>query len=180
MYKRIADACSKPLWLYYSSNWSRPMPPDFVAGLKGYPNIAGVKYSTKNAVDNLKVISLSDDDFQVITAVAAQLYACLCMGVKAHTSSLGSSMPDELINIYEHFQAGRLQESLKAQKRLNEFMAAMPKDARSSNFLMAAEEKYILKLRGICDEYVSTYYKGLSEDNKRLIEDLVRQYEIIP
>lgn len=179
MYKRMADACPKPLWLYYSSNWSRPMPPDFVARMKGYPNIAGVKYSTKNSVDNLKVISLADDDFQVITAVAGQFYACLCMGVKAHTTSLGSSMPDTLINIYELFRAGKMDECLKAQKRLNKFMAAMPTDARSSNFLMGAEEKYILKLRGICEEHVSSYYKGLSEENKRLIERLVKDYDII-
>ena len=179
LYRHLADNCHRPVWMYYSSNWSRPMPPEFVRRLKGHPNIAGVKYSTKNAADNFEVISMADENFQVITAVATQLFACLAMGVKAHTSSLASSLPDFLIEIHALFAAGRIDEARQAQKRFNEFMAALPKEAKSSNFLFGAEEKYILKLRGICDEHVSSYYKGLSDENRRTIEQVLKEYDVL-
>ena len=100
-YRALADEASKPLWMYTSGNWSTQLPPDFIEKLKEHPNIAGVKYSNTNAVLASRVIALSSENFQVITAVAAQLYPSLCMGSKAHTSSLGSCLPEVMIEIYQ-------------------------------------------------------------------------------
>lgn len=179
-YRHIADNCPKPLWMYSSGNWSRPITPEFAAGLKGYPNIAGIKFSTRNAVDVAKVARLKDDNFQVITAVAAQFYSCLCLGVKAHTSSLASPMPEAMIAIYDLFQSGEYDAALKEQHKLIDFLDALPKGARKDNFLTAAEEKYILSSRGICQEYTTSYYRDLTEAEKNSVTKALTTYEMIP
>ena len=76
-YRRIADYSPKPLWMYSSANWARKITPEFVAGLKGHPNLAGIKFSSRDTIDQMKVMRLADDGFQAITAVIGQFYAAL-------------------------------------------------------------------------------------------------------
>ena len=175
-YRHIADNSPKPLWMYTSANWSRPITPEFVAGLKDYPNIAGIKFSTRDAVAVTKVASLANETFQVITAVASQLYACLSMGSRGHTSSLASCLPEILIKIYELYEQGKYEESLSEQHRLNRFLDELSKNTKKDSFLQAADEKYILSLRGICGEYVTSYYRKISGHEKKRVEDLLRAY----
>jgi dihydrodipicolinate synthase/N-acetylneuraminate lyase len=176
-YRHIADNCPKPLWMYTSGNWSRPVTAEFVANLKPHPNIAGFKFSNSNTVLVTKVAGMADDQFQVITAVAGQLHACLCMGSKGHTSSLSCCLPEPMIEIYELFLEKKIEESLAAQHRLNAFLSALSKNTKADNFLWAADEKYILKLRGICDEYVTSYYRQINEEEKTRVEKLLKEYK---
>jgi 4-hydroxy-tetrahydrodipicolinate synthase len=125
-----------------------------------------------------KVARLQDDQFQVITAVASQFYPCLCLGSKAHTSSLASALPEPMIEIYNLFQAGKLKEALQAQYKLNDFLEALPKETRKDNFLMAAEEKYILSLRGICQEYTTSYYRDITDKEKEIVNRALKKYEM--
>ena len=175
-YRHIADNCPKPLWMYTSANWSRPITAEFVARLKDHPNIAGIKFSTRDTVAITKVVNMADENFQVITAVASQLHTCLCLGSKGHTSSLGSCLPEILIRIYELFEKGEREQSLQEQHRLNSFLEQLSKNTKKDNFLQAADEKYILSLRGICKEHVSSYYRHVNKEEKKKIEDLVREY----
>lgn len=176
-YRHIADNCPKPLWMYTSANWSRPVTPDFIEGLKGHPNIAGIKFSTRDTVAITKVVGLADENFQVITAVASQLYACLCMGSLGHTSSLGSCLPEILINIYELFQEGKYDQSLRAQHLLNRFLDELSKNTKKDNFLQAADEKYILSLRGVCNEYVTSYYREINDEEKHRVRVLLERFK---
>ncbi len=180
LYKYIADKCPKPLWMYSSVNYGRSLSPEFVEKLKEHPNIQGVKFSTKNVLDVSKVIMLADEDFQVMSSVATTLYTSLCLGVKAHTTSIASCLPEILLNIYRLFNSGNREEALKEQLRLIKFLSALPKGPHTDNFFQAAEEKYILSLRGICDEYVTSYYRELTEEEKRHIRKLLMTYEILP
>ena len=176
-YRHIADNCPKPLWMYVSGNWSRSVTPEFVANLKPHPNIAGFKFSTKDTVAITKVAGMADEQFQVLTAVAGQLHACLCMGSPGHTSSLSCCVPEPMIEIYELFLQRKIDESLAAQHRLNAFLSELSKNTKHDNFLYAADEKYILKLRGICDEYVTSYYRQINEEEKERVEKLLEKYK---
>ena len=175
-YRHIADNCPKPLWMYTSGNWSKPVTPAFVANLKPHPNITGIKFSNRDTVAITEVAKLADEGFQVITAVASQLYACLSLGSKAHTSSLSCCLPEPMIEIYELYVKGKYDESLRAQRRLNIFLEELSKNTKKDNFLQAADEKYILKLRGICDEYVTSYYRQVDEVEKERIGELLDAY----
>lgn len=180
MYRHIADHAPKPLWMYTSQNWVRPVTPGWVEKLKTHPNIAGVKFSTQKSVDLIKVIGMADENFQVITAVAGQFFAVLAMGVAASTTSLASPLPDPLLNIYNLFQEGRHEEAMAAQRKLINFLDAMPKGVKADNFLAAAEEKYILSKLGICQEYVSGYYRMLTGDEKRQIDQALDDFDMMP
>jgi 4-hydroxy-tetrahydrodipicolinate synthase len=175
-YRHIADNCPKPLWMYTSGNWSKPVTPSFVANLKPHPNIAGIKFSNRDTVAVTEVAGLADKGFQVITAVASQLYACLSLGSKAHTSSLSCCVPEPMIEIYELYVQGKYEDSLAAQRRLNKFLEELSKNTKKDNFLQAADEKYILKLRGICNEYVTSYYRQVDEVEKESIKELLDTY----
>jgi 4-hydroxy-tetrahydrodipicolinate synthase len=81
-----------------------------------------------------------------------------------------------MIEIYELFLERKIEESLAAQHRLNTFLKALSKNTKTDNFLWAADEKYILKLRGICDEYVTSYYRQINEDEKARVRKLLEEY----
>lgn len=179
-YRRIADHAPKPLWMYTSANWAPPITPDFVAGLKDHPNIAGIKFSSSNAPDQMKVIGLAAADFQVITAVVKQFYACLCMGSAAGTTSVAGAVPEPVIAIYELFKAGRHDQARDAQRRLIAFLDDWPKSIKRDNFLGAAEEKYILHLRGVCEPHVSSYYRALDEAEQAAMRQALRRHAIVP
>jgi 4-hydroxy-tetrahydrodipicolinate synthase len=175
-YRHIADNCPKPLWMYVSGNWSRSVTPEFVENLKPHPNIAGFKFSNQDTVAITRITEMADEGFQVITAVASQLHACLCMGSKGHTSSLSCCIPEPMIDIYELYSRGEIAKSLAAQHRLNAFLRELSKNTKKDNFLWAADEKYILKLRGICDEHVTSYYRRIGEAEKERVRNLLAEY----
>jgi dihydrodipicolinate synthase/N-acetylneuraminate lyase len=178
-YRTLADAASKPLWMYTSANWCRKITPDDILALKDHPNIAGVKFSTSNASDAFKVINAQEPGFQVVTAVASQFFVSLSMGAKATTSELACSMPDHLIAIYKAFEAGDLAGAKQKQILFNKINAGFPKGPSQDNFLKGAEGKYILSLQGICDPYMSGYYRELDDDEKAQIRHVVDQFGLI-
>ncbi|PJI41918.1 dihydrodipicolinate synthase family protein [Ferrovibrio sp.] len=166
MYRHIADYAPKPLWMYTSANWCRAFTPDFVAKLKDHKNIAGIKFSSSNTVDQLKVLGMAEERFQVITAVANQWYAALAMGSRAGTTSLAGPLPEPLQEIYRLFVSGDQDGALKQQRNLMKFLGMMPKGSKADNFLTGAEEKYMLSLRGICQPHMTGYYRPLSESEQ--------------
>lgn len=179
-YRTLADTASRPLWMYTSANWAQPIPPDFIARLKSHPNIAGIKFSTQRTTDMLKVVSLVEDGFQMITAVAAQWAVCLCMGVRAGTTSLAGVLPEPLTEIYRLMQAGERETAMAAQQRLNAFLGALPKKIKADNFLGGAEEKYILKLRGICEPYMTDYYRELDGEEQAEVDQALKRFSMLP
>lgn len=170
LYQKLADHAQKPLWMYTSANWCRFIPPDFVESMKGYPNIAGVKFSTSNAVHTEKVISLADDNFQVLTAVVRTFYASLCLGVKGGTTVEACPFVNPIVDLYEMFVSGDREGALSIQRKLNRMLEQMPQEPGKDNFLKVAEGKYILSKKGICDEFMSGYYRELTDDEKKAID----------
>lgn len=173
LYKKLADHAQKPLWMYTSANWCRFISPEFVEKMKGYPNIAGVKYSTSNAVHTEKVIGMADENFQVLTAVVRTFFASLSLGVKGGTTVDACPFVDPIVDIYEKFAAGDMQGSLEAQRRLNRLLEKMPEAPGKDNFLKVAEGKYILSRKGICSSYMSGYYRELTAEEKKQIDEII-------
>ena len=179
-YDHIATNSPKPLWMYTSANWAPPVTPGLIAKLKPHGNIAGIKFSTRDALDMYKILNLASDGFQVITAVATQFLACLNLGSKAHTSSLGSVLPEALIKIHTHFVNGRTDKAKASQENLNRFLSKIPRGLHKDNFLGAAQEKYMLSLRGLAKEYTTSYYRDINEKEKKSIRQAIKEHNIIP
>ncbi len=179
MYKKLADHAERPLWMYTSANWCRFIPPEFIENMMSYPNIAGVKFSTSNAVHTEKVIGMANDEFQVLTAVVRTFYASLCLGVKGGTTVEACPFIDPIVSLYEQFVAGDLNKALETQQKLNRLLESMPKGPGQDNFLRVAEGKYILSKKGICKEYMSGYYRELTPKEKCEIDKVLEENEWI-
>ncbi|MUM77814.1 dihydrodipicolinate synthase family protein [Pseudodesulfovibrio sp. F-1] len=179
LYETLADAASKPLWMYTSGNWSAQLNINLLVELKKHPNIAGIKYSNVNAVLAGKVCAMAEPEFQVVTAVASQHLASLVMGSKAHTSSLGSALPEPMIQIYDLFQAGDMSGALKAQRKLNKFLSIFASCTKKDNFIQAADEKYVMSLRGLCEPRVSSYYRESTGEEREAIRAGLRELGLV-
>lgn len=175
-YKDLAEFSTKPLWMYTSANWCRPIPPTFVGLLKTHENITGIKYSTSNAVQMEKVARLADDDFNVLSAVISTFFSSLCLGVDGGTSSLGGPLAEVMIDLYQKFEAGNHEEALLAQQKLNLFLESWPKGPTSDNFLKSAEEKSLLAYRGLCQKYTTSYYRDCTDGEQRVLERLLQEF----
>jgi dihydrodipicolinate synthase/N-acetylneuraminate lyase len=174
IYDRIASYSPKPLFMYTSANWAQYIKPDFVDAVASHKNICGVKYSSSNTVDQLKVLAMQQPDFQVVTAVANQFYAALAMGSKAGTTSMAGALPEPLIELYDTFVHGDIVKARDLQINFQSFTSQLPKKVKADNFLGAAEEKYILKLRGICEEFTTEYYRALNDSEKKMVTDALK------
>ena len=177
MYDDLSKKVSHPLWLYTSGNWCRNIPSSFIEKLKNkYENIQGVKFSTSNTVDMAKVASLADDKFNVISAVISTFYSSLVLGVDGSTSSVGTPLPEILIEIYKLFEEKKYDECLFAQRKLNEFLSKWPKKCSNENFLKGAEEKLILHLRGLSGLEMTSYYKQYNNEDIDQMRSLLEKY----
>jgi 4-hydroxy-tetrahydrodipicolinate synthase len=173
IYKRIADFSRKPLFMYTSANWAQPINSKFVSEMLGYKNICGIKFSSSNTVEQLKVLNMQTPDFQVITAVANQFFAALAMGSKAGTTSMAGALPEPLIEMYEAFRDGGIDDARNMQVNFQKFSSMLPIGSKRDNFLTAAEEKFILNLRGVCEPYTTSYYRDLDDaEQKEVIRAL--------
>lgn len=174
LYENISDFTmskfNKKLWLYSSANWSKKIDFNFIKNFKHNNNIAGIKYSTSNAPDQIKVLNLKDENFQVITAVVRQFISNLAAGALATTTSVAGAIPEAVNIIYKKFVNGKTKEALKYQIFLNNFLDTIPKNLKEDNFLGAAEEKYILSLRGIGQGKILDYYRSANKKEKKIIK----------
>ena len=177
VYRYVAEKATKPLWMYTSGNWSQHIPPGFVQMLSEHPNIAGIKFSSTDTKALSEVISLANENFQVITAVASQLYTCVMLGSAGHTSSLACCLPEPMVEIYKDITYWvDLVAALSKQRRLNRFLNQMAKNTKTSNFLQAADEKYILHLRGLCDIYMTDGYREISTRESLDLVKLLKKF----
>lgn len=172
-YEQLADHAQKNVWMYTSANWCRFIPPEFIERMKDYPKIAGIKFSTSNAAHTEKVISLADDNFQVLTAVVRTFYASLCLGVKGGTTVEACPFINPIVDIYKRFSDGDREGALLIQRKLNRLLDQMPQTPGKDNFLRVAEGKYILSKKGICAEYMSGYYRELAVEEKLAIDKIL-------
>ena len=175
-YKRLADISTNSLWIYTSANWGKYLDPKIISDLKEYPNITGVKFSTSNTNDMNKVANLSDDSFTVFSAVISTFYSCLCNGVDGSTSSLGSSIPEAILEIYDTYQKKNYKKALTLQRKLNQFLSLMNTSAQKNNFLKSAEEKTILEIRGICKRHVSFPFIDCKKSEKKYLQELINKF----
>jgi dihydrodipicolinate synthase/N-acetylneuraminate lyase len=173
-YSTLADISPHPVWVYSSAELSAQLCFHAIERLSRHSNIAGIKFSSKDMIDVFRVLGLARDDFQVITAVSEQMYQCLSIGSVAHTTSLASCLPEILIDIFNDFCNGNFRCAKMKQHKVIEFLDCMPSSVKRDNFIMPAEEKYVLELRGICKGHTTSYYRDLTDDEKSIIELAVR------
>ena len=175
-YEALANLSPLPFWCYTSGNWAQRMSPEFIKSLKMNNNIVGVKYSSSNIIDIQGAIELEDENFQVITAVVKSLFTCLSLGVKAATSVEANLFLNPIMEIFKSFHSGNIKEAYTKQKFLNNVLLQYPSPAAKDNFLRVAEIKYIMKLRGHCEDHLTNFYRHLNHSERNELDIFFNKY----
>jgi len=174
-YVDLADNASKPVWLYFSGNWSQTLPHSHIKNLSIHENICGVKYSSSNIVNIQKAALLDSDDFQVVTAVVRTLYSCLQLGIKAATTVEACAYHKPIIEIFAKFAEGQADLAYGIQTKLNAFLEGFPAGPGKDNFLKVAESKYVLSKWDLAQEFMAAPYRILTAKEKLQIDEHINK-----
>ena len=169
----LAERAPVPLWLYHNPKRGRLINDQVVAEVKRHPRVAGIKMGGYNLSELTTAMMHRDDDFDVIGAGGGQLYTMLCLGAEAHTTSEASVIPEPFLEIFRLFQQGDREGARKRQFDHIRFSKKIP---RTDNGEYAAEEKYILALRGICTDQVNPLYRRLAPEQQMVLRELLREH----
>lgn len=117
-YRRVADALSKPVYLYnIPARTGNKLEPETVRTLADHPNIIGIKDSagSQESLDSFLEIARSRDDFDVLVGPDSLVLHGLKNGAAGCISGLGNISPITLNAIYTSFKAGDVAAAEKHQ-----------------------------------------------------------------
>jgi len=169
----LADKAPFPVWLYHNPKRGKPITEFVIKEVKDHPNIGGIKVGGYALTELTDAVMQRSDDFDVIGAGGGQMFQMLCLGAEAHTTSDASAIPEPYVEIYDLFKKGKFYEARERQWAVIRLTKSFP---RTENGEYAAEEKYILSLRGICSEVVNPLYRCLTNEEKRQIKNVLQAY----
>ena len=170
---KLADEAACPLWLYHNPKRGRLFTQKVLEELKDHPNIHGMKVGGYNLTEITAAMKLRSERFEVFGAGGGQLFQLLCLGAESHTASDSCCYPEPFLEVFEEFRSGRLEQARRLQFRLIDLARKLP---RTQNGEYAAEEKYILSKRGICDEHVVPAYRTLTTEEKGRVDQALREF----
>ncbi len=170
---KVADALPCPLWLYHNPKRGNVLTVNILRELKDHPNISGIKVGGYNLTEITHAMMLRSSQFEVIGAGGGQLFQLLCLGAKAHTTSEGCCYPEPFLDVFSLFEQGKLEEARTLQFKIIELANKLP---RTENGEYAAEEKYILAKRGICQEHVVPAFRKLTSKEKQITDRALKEF----
>jgi dihydrodipicolinate synthase/N-acetylneuraminate lyase len=177
LYRGIADKSPLPIWLYQNTTRTSGIPIELVKSLKSHPNIHGVKLAGFDLRINQGFMALNSPYFQVFGSADSQMFSFLCHGLEASSSSTAACFPELFKELYVAIQSDSLSVARAKNDEIMTFLKRLPKGAYWHNGESAAEIKYLLSLRGICQEYVAGPFRGQTNEEKRLSKAVYRDYE---
>ncbi len=173
---RLADNIKFPVWLYHNPWRGRLITPRIITELRDHPNIHGIKIGGQNLTIMTQALMLQTPEFQVIGSGGGQLFSMFALGAKAHTASDACVWPEEFNKLYTMFSNGDIEAARKQQFKMIKLTSMFPTQPELDNGEKAAEEKFILSIRGICKEFVNPAYRLLNESEKQIIISALKSY----
>lgn len=170
---KLADHLPLPLWLYHNPKRGRPVTLAVAEALKDHPNVAGIKVGGYSLTELTSMMMLRQEGFEVSGAGSGQLFQLLSLGARLHMTSDANCWPEIFIELKRLFDGGEHDAALAMQHRIIRLNRALP---RNDNGEYAAEEKYILSLRGICGEAVNPAYRTLSDEEKKKVRQALEEF----
>ena len=118
-YRTIAKATRLPVLLYNNPQRTGVhISAEFVARASQVENIIGIKDSSGDLTLTSEYIRRTGKKFSVLAGRDTLIYGTLCYGGKGAIAATANVAPKVVVEIYEAFQAGDWNRSLKAQFRL--------------------------------------------------------------
>lgn len=173
---RLADNIKFPVWLYHNPWRGRLITPGIIMELRDHPNIHGIKIGGHDLTIMTRALMFQTPEFQVIGAGGGQLFSMFQLGAKAHTASDACVWPEEFNKLYTMLSNGDIEAARKQQFKMIKLASMFPTQPELDNGEKAAEEKFILSVRGICKEFVNPAYRLLNESEKQIIISELKSY----
>lgn len=176
MLMAYADAAPFPLYLYHNVKRGRAITVNVATSLKSHPNVWGMKVGGYDLSEMQRLLSLDDDEFQVLGSGGSQFCAWLALGAQAVTASASCCFPKEFKEMYDLFSQGELEAAKNIQLWWQRFQSHIPNTA-PENGEYAAEEKYILMKKGVIKhDYCHFPYRRLTEEEKQQVVHALAKY----
>ena len=176
MYEAIADRSGLPIWLYQNTTRTSGIPIDTVERLRDHWNIAGCKVAGFDLRLNQNFLALEREDFQIVGAADSQFFSFMCLGTACSSTSTASCFPELLTDLYNAIQADDLSAAREKNQAVMKFLKRIPKGAYRYNGESTAELKYLLQLRGLCQDYCAKPFRSLNPSEKEVANKVYEDY----
>lgn len=118
-YRAIADASPVPVIIYnVPPATGIDLSADLLVELSEYPNIIGVKDTSGNMPKMGETIRRADASFQVLAGSANFFYPSLAIGATGGILALGNVAPEESVEMFSLFNAGRIDKGRELHLRM--------------------------------------------------------------
>lgn len=118
-YKKIAENIHIPLIIYYHPAAQKDMEASLIAHIFEIDNVTGVKWSSQNLFEMMKLRHITQGDMNIINGPDELLVEGLSAGADAGIGSTYNVMLPEFVEIYRLFKSGRLDEARELQMKIN-------------------------------------------------------------
>lgn len=167
-YRKIADKCPVPVILYnIPGRTGSNISAETILRLAKHPNIIGVKESSGNLEQCIKISKYMPQDFLLISGddmLALPLYS---IGGKGLISVLANAFPMSFKKIKENAFAGNFSRAAQELFKYSDLNAAMYEEGNPVGI------KHVLSLLNICEPYVRLPHAPASDDLKKKIKSLL-------
>lgn len=176
-YNSLADAITVPLMLYnitITTHMSIPL--DIIERLSHHPNIVGLKDSENDTERMEKALQMfaGRDDFAYFCGCAANSARALKLGADGIVPSVGNFLPKAYADLFEAGVRGDEAEAERLQQLTIEIGKVNTKGLTLGESL--AGLKVIMKLCGLCEEYMLMPLTELSADVAERIRKDIKPY----
>lgn len=118
-FTRLAAATNLPIVLYnIPARAGTALNPDTVAQLAKIDNIVGIKDSSGSFDNILKYIAATDKSFSVLAGTDSLILPALMSGGQGAIAATANLLPEVVVSVYNHFQAGDYARAQEAQAYL--------------------------------------------------------------
>jgi 4-hydroxy-tetrahydrodipicolinate synthase len=115
-YKAIAEAVNIPLFVYNCfEQYGVEIAPEVVARLADEGYIHGIKDSTFDIDHISRVLALTGGKVTVLTGLETKVLPSLCLGADGSICTVGNLIPRHMVEIYDLFREGKIEEAGKKQ-----------------------------------------------------------------
>jgi len=169
-YQTLADASPVPVLLYNVPKFTHvDMDAALVARAAGHPNVVGIKDSSASMAKLADIVRLTPPDFQVLVGSGSVFFAGLALGAVGGVLALANVAPQQTIDIYRGYQAGRWDEAAELQRRM------LPVNAAVTSRFGVPGLKAALDMLGFYGGPVRSPLRGLEEHERQIVRDVLAE-----
>ena len=173
-YLAVAKSTSLPLLLYNNPGRTGvSLSTDLVVRLSKVDNIIGIKDSSGDMTSTAEYIRRTSDDFSVLAGRDTLIYGTLLYGGKGAIAATANVAPKLVVEIYEAYMRGDIEQAKKAQAELAPLRLAFS----LGSFPVVIKDA--LELIGIKVGTTRAPIKSLNKDKQEMLRDVLQQMGLL-